>query len=68
MSKYTKKIFMQCTIKLTTDLLKRYQNLDLIVCQIKFWHKYETKPGKTDITILGNRNLLRYLQILTSPQ
>ena len=53
-------IFLPPTEKTTLELLKRYQNLDPKIRQLKSWHKYKTKPGKADTTILGNKTLLRY--------
>ena len=40
--------------------MKKYQNLDPVIRQLKSWHKYKTKPAKADTTILGNKTLLRY--------
>ena len=42
--------------------LKRYQNLDPVIRQLKSWHKYKTKPAKADTTILGHKTLLRYFR------
>ena len=56
------KIFLPPTEKTTLQLLKRYQNLDPVIRQLKSWHKYKTKPAKADTTILGNKTLLRYLR------
>ena len=47
-------------VKVTTDLLKKHQNLDLVFHQRKSWHKNKTKHGKANLTILGNKTLLRY--------
>ena len=55
-------IFLPLTDKITLELLKRYQNLDLVIRQLKSWHKYKTKPVKADTTILGNKTLLRYFR------
>ena len=35
---------------------------------MKSWHKYLTKPAKVDITILGNKTLLRYFEKTTTHQ
>ena len=53
-------IFLPPTDKITLELLKRYQNLDTVIRQLKSWHKYKTKPVKADTKILGNKTLLRY--------
>ena len=50
-------IFLPITEKLTTELLQKHQNLDPVIRQLKSWHRYKTKPIKTDITILGNKTL-----------
>ena len=42
--------------------MKRYQNLDPVIRQLKSWHKCKTKPTKADTTILGNKTLLRYFR------
>ena len=42
--------------------MKQYQNLDPVIKQLKSWHKYKTKPVKSDTTILGNKTLLRYFR------
>ena len=55
-------IFLPPTEKITLELLKRYQNLDTVIRQLKSWHKYKTKPAKADTTILGNKSLLRYFR------
>ena len=55
-------IFLSPTDKITLELLKRYQNLDPVIRQLKSWHKYKTKPVKVDTTILGNKTLLRYFR------
>ena len=47
---------MPCTVNLTTDLLKKYQNFDPVLRQLKSLHKRKTKPRKADIT----RTSLRY--------
>ena len=43
-------------------MIQKYQNFDLIIRQLKSWHKYKTKPAKADTTILGNKTLLRYFK------
>ena len=55
-------IFLPPTDKNTLELLKQYQNLDPVIIQLKSWHKYKTKPVKTDTTILGIKTLLRYFR------
>ena len=55
-------IFLPPTEKIILELLKRYQNLDPVIIQLKSCHKYKTKPAKADTTILGNKTLLRYFQ------
>ena len=55
-------IFLPPTDKITLEFLKRYQNLDPVIRQLKSWHKYKTKPAKADTTILGNKTLLRYFR------
>ena len=42
--------------------MKRYQNLDPVIRQLKSWHKYKTKPAKADTSILGNKTLIRYFR------
>ena len=39
-------IFLPPTEKITLELLKRYQNLDPIIRQLKSWHKYKNKTSK----------------------
>ena len=56
------KIFLPITEKLTLKILQKHQNLDPVIKQLKSWHKYKTKPIKADITILGNKTLLRYFR------
>ena len=53
-------IFLPNTEKLTLELLQKDQNLDPVIRQLKSWYTYKTKPMKADITILGNKTLLRY--------
>ena len=60
----TEKIFLPNTEKLTHELLQKYQNLDPVIKQLKYWHTYKTKPIKADITVLGNKTLLRYFRKL----
>ena len=55
-------IFLPITEKILLDLLQKHQNFDLVIRQLKSWHKYKTKPIKADITILGNKTLLRYFR------
>ena len=55
-------IFRPNAEKLTHELLQKLQNLDPIFRQLKSWQNYETKPIKADITILGNKTLLRYFR------
>ena len=47
---------------MTLELFKQYQILDPVIRQLKSWHKYKTKPVKTNTTILGNKRLLRYFR------
>ena len=56
-------IFLPMTKKITLEVLRKYQNLDSVIRQLKSWHKYKTKPTKADTTILGNKTLLRYFRI-----
>ena len=56
------KIFLPNKEKLTFEILQKYQILDSVIRQLKSWHKYKTKPIKADITVLGNKTLLRYFQ------
>ena len=44
-------IFLPPTEKITLELLKRYQNLDPVIRQLKSWHKYKTKPAKADTQV-----------------
>ena len=53
-------VFLPATEKLTPEQLQKYQNLDLVIRQLKSCLKYKTKRIKADITILGNKTLLRY--------
>ena len=46
----------------TLELLQNYRNLDPVIRQLKSWLKYKTKPIKADLTILGNKKLLRYFR------
>ena len=55
-------IFLPPTDKITLELLKRYQNFDPVIRQLKSWHKYKNKPVKADTTILGNKTLLRFFR------
>ena len=59
-------IFLPPTEKITLEILKRYQNLDPVIRQLKSWHKYKTKPAKAATTILGNKTLLRYFRKLNN--
>ena len=58
----TDNIFLPPTEKIILELLKRYQNFNPVIRQLKSWHKYKTKPAKADTTILGNKTLLRYFR------
>ena len=49
-------VFLSITEKLTLELLHKHLNLDPVIRQLKFWHKYKTKPIEADITILGKKN------------
>ena len=33
---------------------------------MKSWHKYKTEPEKADITILGNKTLFIYFQVINN--
>ena len=55
-------IFLPPTEKITLQLLRKYQNFDHGIRQLKSWHKYKTKPTKADRTILGIKTLLRYFR------
>ena len=55
-------IFLPPTEKVTLQLLQKYQNFDPVIRQLKSFHKYKTKPTKADVTILGNKTLLRYFR------
>ena len=57
-----KKLFLPQTETITLQLLQKYQNFDLVIRQLKSWHKYKTKPAKADATLLGNNTLLRYFR------
>ena len=48
--------------KMTLELFQKNQNLDPVFRQLKFQHKYKTKPLKADTTILGNKTLLIYFR------
>ena len=56
------KIFLPPTEKVTKQFLQKYQNFDPVICQLKSWHKYKTKPTKADTSIIGNKTLLRYFR------
>ena len=58
--KEIQKSFFPNTEKLALDLLQKYQILDPVIVQLKLWHKYKTQPIKANITILGNKSLLRF--------
>ena len=49
--KKIQKSFLPNTEKLALDLLQKYQILDPVIVQLKFWHKYKTQPIKANITI-----------------
>ena len=53
-------VFLSITEKLTLELLHKHLNLDPVIRQLNFWHKYKTKPIEADITILGKKTHLRY--------
>ena len=55
-------IFSITNKKITLQLLQKYQNFDPVIRKLKLWHKYKTKPTKAEITILGNKTLLRYFR------
>ena len=55
-------IFLPITEQITLEFLQKHQNLDPVIRQFKFQHKYKIKPIKADITILGNETLLRYFR------
>ena len=40
-------IFLPPTDKITLELLKRYQNLDSVIRQLKSWHKYKNLARKS---------------------
>ena len=54
------KKFLTTTEKITLELLRKYQNLEPVIRQLKSWHKYKTKPTKADTPILEIKTLLRY--------
>ena len=54
--------FLPITGKFTLELLQQHRNLEPVIRQLKPWHKSKTKPIKANITILGNRTLLRYFR------
>ena len=54
--------FIPITEKITLKLLQKHRSLYPVVRQLKYWPKYKTKPIKADITILGNKTLLRYFR------
>ena len=56
-------IFLSNTEKLPLDLLQKHQNPDSVIRQLKSWHKYMTKPIKANITILGNKTIVRLSKI-----
>ena len=62
--KEIQKSFLPNTEKLALDLLQKYQILDPVIVQLKFWHKYKTQPIKAKITILRNKSLLRFFRKL----
>ena len=60
--KEIQKSFLPNTEKLALDFLQKYQILDPVIVQLKFWHKYKTQPIKANITILGNKSSLRFFR------
>ena len=54
-----KKIFLPATEKMTQELVRKYENLDTVIGQLKSWQKSKTKSIKAAIPILGNKILLR---------
>ena len=60
--KEVENIFLPPTEKIKLQLLQKYQNFDPVICQLKSWHKYKTKPTKADTTKLENKTLLRYFR------
>ena len=55
-------IFLPTTEQNYKRFFTKHENLDTVFRQLKSWHKYKTKPNKADITILGNKTLLRYFR------
>ena len=53
---------LSITENITLELLQKHQNLNPVIRQLKSWHKYKIKPFKADITILGNKTLLKYFR------
>ena len=49
------------TETMTLQLIQKYKDLDPVIQHFKSWHKIKSKLVKTDITILGNKTLLRFL-------
>ena len=47
-------------------MLQKIQKFDPVIIQLKSLHSYKTKPIKADITILGNKTLLRYFRKLNN--
>ena len=56
------KIFVPTTEKITQELLQKQPNLDPVIRHQNSWQNYKTKPIKSNITILGNKTLLRYFR------
>ena len=44
------------------SIKKIYQNLDPVIRQFESWPNHKSKPVKAEITILGNKTLLRYFR------
>ena len=55
-------IFLPAIEQITVELLQKNQNVDPVIRQLKSWPNSKTKPIKADITILGNKTLLRYFR------
>ena len=59
-------ISLPSTAKFKLQLLQNYQNLDPVIKQSKYWHKYKPKSFKAGITILENEKLLQYFRKLNN--
>ena len=51
--------FLPNTEKLNLEILKKHQNLNPVIRQLKSWHKCKAKQIQANFTILGNKTLLR---------